>query len=75
MNPALANFGLTFDCNITRRGYYPKGGGEVILNTTPIKELNPINFENRGNIDKITGKSWTAGGVPKHVRFNTYVRN
>jgi RNA 3'-terminal phosphate cyclase (ATP) len=73
LNPALANFGLTFDCNIIRRGYYPKGGGEVILITTPIKELNPINFENRGSIDKITGKSWTAGAVPKHVRFTTYV--
>lgn len=63
----LTHFGIEFTCNIVRRGYYPKGGGEVVLETQPVGPLRPINFDNRGNIVKITGRSWVAGVLPKKV--------
>ncbi|CAG8617050.1 3471_t:CDS:10 [Funneliformis mosseae] len=47
-------FGLNFDVSIIRRGYYPRGGGEVELRVDPIveKSLKPSNLVERGKIVK-----------------------
>uniref|UniRef100_A0A673IWD3 RNA 3'-terminal phosphate cyclase n=1 Tax=Sinocyclocheilus rhinocerous TaxID=307959 RepID=A0A673IWD3_9TELE len=45
-------------------GYYPKGGGEVVLKVNPVKELSPINLTERGNITKIYGRAFVAGVLP-----------
>ncbi len=48
---------------IVNRGYYPKGGGEVVLKVNPVKELSPINLTERGNITKIYWqglRGWSA---------------
>uniref|UniRef100_A0A671NV95 RNA 3'-terminal phosphate cyclase n=1 Tax=Sinocyclocheilus anshuiensis TaxID=1608454 RepID=A0A671NV95_9TELE len=49
---------------LVNRGYYPKGGGEVVLKVNPVKELSPINLTERGNITKIYGRAFVAGVLP-----------
>lgn len=51
------------------RGYYPKGGGEVVATVNPVKELQPINMTERGTITKIYGRAFVAGVLPFKVRF------
>lgn len=61
--PNLEKFGATFDFNLIRRGYFPKGGGHVVVNTKP-SLLNPVTLVDRGNITSIYGWSFVAGSLP-----------
>ncbi|XP_007901105.1 RNA 3'-terminal phosphate cyclase [Callorhinchus milii] len=65
--PIAEKFGFQFDCNVKRRGYYPKGGGEVLLKVTPIKQLLPIDLMQRGNVTKLYGRAFVAGVLPYHL--------
>lgn len=51
------------------RGYYPKGGGEVMVKVNPVKELSPINMTERGTITKIYGRAFVAGVLPYKVEY------
>lgn len=50
------------------RGYYPKGGGEVVVTAQPLKELQPVSMTDRGNITKIHGRAFVAGVLPFKVK-------
>ncbi|CAK6981286.1 RNA 3'-terminal phosphate cyclase [Scomber scombrus] len=62
--PILEKFGVHFDCDLKMRGYYPKGGGEILVTVNPVKELQPVNMTERGNITKIYGRAFVAGVLP-----------
>ncbi|XP_071755621.1 RNA 3'-terminal phosphate cyclase [Centroberyx gerrardi] len=62
--PILERFGVHFDCDIRMRGYYPKGGGELLVTVNPLKELSPVVMTDRGNITKIHGRAFVAGVLP-----------
>lgn len=47
-----------------KRGYYPQGGGEVVVQMSPVKELSPINLTERGTVTKIYGRAFVAGALP-----------
>ncbi|KAK0144125.1 RNA 3'-terminal phosphate cyclase [Merluccius polli] len=64
LKPILEKFGVHFDCDIRMRGYYPKGGGEVVVTVNPIKQLSPITMTDRGTITKIYGRAFVAGVLP-----------
>lgn len=49
------------------RGYYPQGGGEVVVQMSPVKELSPINLTERGTVTKIYGRAFVAGALPIKV--------
>ncbi|KAG9296816.1 hypothetical protein G9A89_002213 [Geosiphon pyriformis] len=61
-------FGLDFQVEIISRGYYPKGGGEVMVRVEPLvkKTLTPINMIERGDIVSIIGRV-TIANVSKQV--------
>ncbi|XP_070252370.1 RNA 3'-terminal phosphate cyclase [Myotis yumanensis] len=65
--PIAEKFGFKFNCDIKMRGYYPKGGGEVIVQVSPVKQLNPINITERGSVTKISGRAFVAGALPFKV--------
>uniref|UniRef100_A0A8C0XAG2 RNA 3'-terminal phosphate cyclase n=1 Tax=Castor canadensis TaxID=51338 RepID=A0A8C0XAG2_CASCN len=65
--PIVEKFGFRFNCDIKMRGYYPKGGGEVIIQMSPVKQLNPINLTDRGSVTKIHGRAFVAGVLPFKV--------
>ncbi|MBN3317368.1 RTCA cyclase, partial [Atractosteus spatula] len=62
--PMVEKFGVKFDCELKMRGYYPRGGGEVIVKTNPVKELSPASLTERGTITKIYGRAFVAGVLP-----------
>ncbi len=42
LREAYSRIGIDFSMEIIKRGYYPKGGGQVKLNVYPSKKLKPI---------------------------------
>lgn len=62
--PNLEDFGCTFDFNLFRRGYFPKGGGKIVVNVPPISFLNSIEKLDQGNVASICGWAYVAGKVP-----------
>lgn len=65
--PIAEKFGVHFDCDIARRGYFPKGGGEVFVKVYPVKELSPVTMMDPGNVTKIYGQAFVAGVLPVRV--------
>jgi len=49
LSEAYSRMGINFSMEITKRGYYPKGGGLVKVKIYPSKKLKPI-FEKWPNI-------------------------
>ncbi|CAH0713083.1 unnamed protein product, partial [Brenthis ino] len=60
----LREFGAVFRMNILRRGYYPKGGGHVWVEITPIHSLKSVRLTERGQVKDITGMSFVSGVLP-----------
>jgi RNA 3'-terminal phosphate cyclase (ATP) len=56
---------------VIRRGYFPRGGGEVQLHCTgsarPSLPLNGFNLIERGDVSRITIRSFHGGQCPRHV--------
>ena len=55
--PTLKRMGLEASIEIHKYGYYPKGMGEVTLETRPCSRLKPIRLEEFGDIEEIRGLS------------------
>ena len=58
------------DLELTRRGFYPKGGGAVTLRAAalpPGATLPPLLLDQRGAICAVRGVAFAAGTVPMHV--------
>eukprot|EP01084_Bolivina_argentea_P256637 432149_1 len=55
---------IQMDIHCTQRGFVPKGGGTVIINTQPIKKCIPaFNLINRGEMKCIYGNVIVAGNL------------
>jgi len=65
--PMAQKFGFTFHTEVSKRGYFPRGGGVVELTTTPIKFLQPIRLEERGDITSIEIFSFCNGNLGPDV--------
>ena len=65
--PNLSTYmGFAPTVRLVRRGYYPKGGGLVEVEATPVDKVNPINLTERGEIKRIDGISYCSK-LPRHV--------
>jgi len=61
-------FGGDIKLDIVRRGFYPRGGGIVTVETKSLKgSLKAINLTERGNITKIRCEAVVSGRLPKHI--------
>ncbi|KAI0371778.1 RNA 3'-terminal phosphate cyclase [Pilatotrama ljubarskyi] len=61
------HFGLQPTLTISKRGYYPKGGGEVHVSVPPVRgPLPSITLTERGAVKAIFGRSYVAG-LPKSL--------
>lgn len=65
--PNLEKFGATFDFNLIRRGYFPKGGGHCVIKCRPVKSLKPVELVDFGDYSKIYGWNYVAGALPLNV--------
>ncbi|XP_045777376.1 RNA 3'-terminal phosphate cyclase [Maniola jurtina] len=66
---ALRHFGADFNMTILRRGYFPKGGGHVRVEVSPVRSLRSINLTERGTVKEITGTSFVAGTLPIKLAY------
>lgn len=66
LRPVLGAMGLKWDVELVRRGFYPRGGGQVKGIVNPIQALKPLHMVNPPNIRRVDGLSYTCR-LPKHV--------
>ena len=59
--------GLMWFIFFNLRGFYPKGGGEVHVQTHAANVLKPIEMTDFGHVVKIYGTSYVAGVLPCKV--------
>lgn len=64
--PLLERFGANCDMSLISRGFYPEGGGEVTLETSPTGGLKPVNLSNRGKVQSVRGIAF-AQNLPEHI--------
>ncbi|OUJ19210.1 RNA 3'-terminal phosphate cyclase RCL1 [Methanonatronarchaeum thermophilum] len=62
--PVLSQFGIEFDLDLIKRGYYPKGGGKISLTTRDLT-LNSKSIDCK-KPQKIKGVSH-CGNLPRHI--------
>lgn len=55
--PILSRSGLVSRLDILKKGYYPKGGGEIRIDIQQIKQPREIHLIDRGRIQRIDGIS------------------
>ncbi|KAF8919535.1 RNA 3'-terminal phosphate cyclase domain-containing protein [Mucidula mucida] len=61
------HFGVSVNLDIKKRGYFPKGGGEVFVQVSPTSgTLNAIRLMDRGKVKAIRGIAHLAG-LPGHI--------
>lgn len=44
LHEALCRMGINFSIDVNKRGYYPKGGGEISAQVWPCEKLRPVSF-------------------------------
>jgi RNA 3'-terminal phosphate cyclase len=59
--PILATMGITGSIDITKRGYYPVGGGEVSLKAKQAGKITPLQLTTRGRIVSAHGTMYGIG--------------
>lgn len=66
--PALRRLGLRADAKLTRSGWYPAGGGEVVCTITGSRGARPQPIEvlARGPLTRIGGRA-IAANLPAHI--------
>ena len=65
--PLIRLFGVRCDLQVVRRGYFPKGGGEVRVEVEPVKALNSVSLLDMGKVVEVKGIAYVAGRCPKKV--------
>eukprot|EP00095_Tigriopus_kingsejongensis_P001842 snap_masked-scaffold10_size831480-processed-gene-7.2 protein:Tk01842 transcript:snap_masked-scaffold10_size831480-processed-gene-7.2-mRNA-1 annotation:"rna 3 -terminal phosphate cyclase-like" len=66
--PNLSRFGADFEVDVRKKGYFPKGGGHVLIHVAqPIRELAPVELTEPGTIETIRIEASVAGTLPLSV--------
>ncbi|MFN3531563.1 MAG: RNA 3'-terminal phosphate cyclase [Candidatus Brocadia sp.] len=53
----LKKIGFDAEIKTLKAGYYPRGGGEVLVKINPAKPQHPLRIENRGKLIQVMGMS------------------
>jgi len=62
-------FVMTNEMTCDDSGFYPRGGGEVVVEANPIPSLRCVELLDRGNVVQVTGRAFVAGTLPVRVRW------
>ena len=63
--PLLGRMGARVEIDLIRRGYYPRGGGEIAITVRP-SPLQPLRAETGGAITRVAGLIHVAN-LPAHI--------
>lgn len=64
--PAVAALGPRVEVRLVRRGFYPKGGGEVEVMVAPAGAIRAVSWCERGAVSHIAGRAYSLG-LPGHI--------
>jgi RNA 3'-phosphate cyclase len=64
--PLLARTGARVSIRVVRRGYYPRGGGEVELSVEPCARFDGMRLEQPGELQLVEGLAYCAN-LPGHI--------
>lgn len=64
--PILKKFGGDCELEMSSRGFYPEGGGEVVAEIAPIGGLSKVDLGSQGRTIRIEGIAY-AQNLPEHV--------
>jgi RNA 3'-phosphate cyclase len=64
--PLLAKMGAKVHVDILRRGYYPRGGGEVQVEVPSCSGLRPLVLDTQGELRAVRGYAHVAN-LPEHI--------
>ena len=64
--PLLGKMGLKARVDVPRRGYYPRGGGEILVDVQPSLPLRPLILDSPGALKEIRGFAHIAN-LPDHI--------
>lgn len=64
--PILERMGCSFEVELLRRGFYPRGGGVVRARSKPVESLKPIRLMESGSVRRIRGLSYSCR-LPAHI--------
>ena len=62
----LGMLGTKIQINQKKRGHYPRGGGEVTCEVTPVNNINPVEAVQLGNLTGVGGISHCVR-LPSHI--------
>ena len=62
--PNVSKFGFSFEFEVVKKGFFPKGGGLVNFYLKPVSRLEPVNMVDVGRVTEVQGWSFTAGNLP-----------
>jgi len=65
--PNIAKFGGTFEYEVVKKGFYPRGGGEVNFFIDPLRHISPLVLLDPGKVVSVTGWCFVAGSLPLKV--------
>jgi len=68
---AHKHLGLDVEYNVVRRGYYPKGRGEVVMTAKPIESIPAFHMVDKGTVVSVRTWSYVAGEVSRKVAERT----
>lgn len=64
--PMAALFGMKFSLDVVRRGFYPRGGGELLVQVQALTQpLSPVTLLDRGKMVSIGGTCYVSGLPPR----------
>lgn len=64
--PLLAKMGMKASLTLRRHGFYPAGGGELVVDIEPCQKLIPLHLQARGNIRNAYARSLICS-LPTHI--------
>lgn len=64
--PLLSLTGGRVSLHLVKRGYYPRGGGEVKVEVEPGARLRPLALETRGSLSEVRGIAHVSN-LPTHI--------
>jgi RNA 3'-terminal phosphate cyclase (ATP) len=64
--PLLARMGANVAIELTRHGFYPRGGGEIRVSIEPVSRWSPLELHERGALTNEFAESYVAA-LPIHV--------
>ncbi len=68
--PILSMMGISCDMEILGRGFYPEGGGRVVVDISPTPRLTPLQLTSAGKVLAVDGIAF-AQNLPEHVATRT----